>query len=222
MILLTVSMVGNRVEGERLKCDIEPLSRWAHHAELTECRNTGCLSTAGPCASAREARHDAGRSADAQHLSGTMNTDNPLLGSWQLVRWDITYSDGRRASLPYGEHATGLIVYTGDGFMSACIAASARAPLSSVSARSAPAAERLAAFESYFQYAGRYELREAAGGLQVVHRVSHSLNPNFVGSEQVRTVEFDADGVLTLSASDTVPNSPVARHHRLMWKRAAA
>jgi hypothetical protein len=151
----------------------------------------------------------------------TMNNDNPLLGSWQLVRWDITYGDGRAPSLPYGDKATGLIVYTGDGFMSACIAAAGRQPMSSASVRSAPEAERLAAFESYFQYAGRYELREAAGRLQVVHRVSHSLNPNFVDSEQVRNVAFDADGVLTLSASDTVPNSQVARHHRLMWKRPA-
>ena len=154
-------------------------------------------------------------------IGSAASIDNPLLGSWQLVRWDITYGDQRRPSLPYGEHASGLIVYAGDGFMSACIAAAGRTPLSSASVRSAPEAERLAAFESYFQYAGRYELRRSAAGLQVVHRVSHSLNPNFVGSEQVRKVEFDADGVLTLSASDTVPKSAVARHHRLMWKRAA-
>jgi hypothetical protein len=157
--------------------------------------------------------------ATSTATSTAMNSDNPLLGSWQLVRWDITYGDQRRPSLPYGEHATGLIVYTGDGFMSACIAAGGRTPLSSASVRSAPEAERLAAFESYFQYAGSYTLRRSATGLQVVHRVSHSLNPNFVGSEQVRNVEFDVDGVLTLSASDTVPNSAVARHHRLMWKR---
>ncbi|KNZ31878.1 MAG: hypothetical protein AD742_15230 [Methylibium sp. NZG] len=150
-----------------------------------------------------------------------MNDHNPLLGSWQLVRWDITYGDGRRPSLPYGDQATGLIVYTSDGFMSACIAAGGRAPMSSASVRSAPEGERLAAFESYFQYAGRYELRQSAAGLQVVHRVSHALNPNFVGSEQVRNVAFDADGVLTLSASDTVPGSEVARHHRLMWRRPA-
>ena len=149
-----------------------------------------------------------------------MNADIPLLGTWQLVRWDITYGDGRPPSLPYGDQATGLIVYTGDGFMSACIAAGGRMPMSSASVRSAPAAERLASFESYFQYAGRYEMRQGTEGLQVVHRVSHSLNPNFVGSEQVRNVAFDADGVLTLSASDTVPNSAVARHHRLMWKRS--
>ena len=152
-------------------------------------------------------------------MNRTTGAANPLLGSWQLVRWEIGYGDGRPPTWPYGEQATGLIVYSSDGYMSACIAAGGRTPMSSASVRSAPEAQRLAAFESYFQYAGRYELRGHGAGLQVVHRVSHALNPNFVGSEQVRNVELHGDGTLTLSASDTVPGSAVARHHRLLWKR---
>ncbi|MFC6281960.1 MULTISPECIES: lipocalin-like domain-containing protein [Polaromonas] len=148
--------------------------------------------------------------------------NNPLLGTWQLVRWEITYGDGRAPTLPFGAQATGLIQYTGDGWMSACIARGVRGRLSSDSVRSAPEAERLAAFESYFQYAGPYEVKGAAGQQQVVHKVSHSLNPNFVGTEQVRNMTFAADGGLTLSASDTVPGTDVARHHRLIWSRASS
>ena len=148
--------------------------------------------------------------------------DNPLLGTWHLLRWDITYSDERAATLPFGERATGLISYTADGTMQACIARGDRQRLSSASFRSAPEAECLAAFESYFQYAGPYVIRQAqgAGGQQqVVHHVTHSLNPNFVGTQQVRNMTFAADGGLTLSASDTVPGTDVARHHRLIWAR---
>ena len=147
---------------------------------------------------------------------------HPLLGTWQLALWEIAYGDGRPPTLPYGADATGLILYTADGWMSACIGRAGRPRLSSDSARSAPEAERLAAFESWFQYAGPYALRErSGGGLEVVHQVTHALNPNFVGTEQVRNVDFDAEGTLTLSASDTVPGSAVARHHRLRWRRAA-
>jgi hypothetical protein len=147
---------------------------------------------------------------------------NPLLGTWHLVRWDITYGDGRAPTLPYGDDATGLILYTHDGQMSACIGRAGRPPLSSASVRSAPEAERLAAFESWFQYAGPYRLQHTAeGALQVVHTVTHALNPNFVGTEQVRNVAFDATGLLTLSASDTVPGTGVARHHRLQWRRGS-
>lgn len=153
-----------------------------------------------------------------------MNVDNPLVGSWHLVRWEIVYDDLRPPTLPYGPDAVGLIVYAADGFMSACIARAGRARLSSDSVRTAPQAERLAAFESYFHYAGRYTLQRDAAlptGMQVVHRVSMALNPNFVGTEQVRDVAFDASGTLTLSASDTVPGSTVVRHHRLRWSRSA-
>lgn len=149
----------------------------------------------------------------------TQPNDNPLLGTWQLVRWDITYDDHRAPSLPFGPEATGLILYCHDGWMNACIARGGRPRMSSDSVRSAPEAERLAAFESFFQYAGRYEIRTSGGRRQVVHHVSHALNPNFVGTQQVRNMDFATDGTLTLSASDTVPGSDVARHHRLIWRR---
>ncbi len=147
------------------------------------------------------------------------SADNPLLGTWHLVRWDISYNDGRPASLPFGADATGLIQYSSDGTMNACIARSNRTRLSSDSVRSAPEAQRLAAFESYFQYAGPYTIRGTPGRQQVVHSVTHALNPNFVGTEQVRDMAFADDGNLTLSASDTVPGTTVARHHRLVWRR---
>ncbi|MDB5967005.1 MAG: lipocalin-like protein [Polaromonas sp.] len=143
-----------------------------------------------------------------------------LLGTWQLLRWDITYSDGRAPTLPFGDQATGLIQYTGDGWMSASIARGGRPRLSSDSVRSAPEAERLSAFESYFQYAGPYTLQTTGGQPQVVHHVTHALNPNFVGSRQVRNIDFSGGG-LTLSASDKVPGTAVDRHHRLIWSRAA-
>ena len=60
---------------------------------------------------------------------------------------------------------------------------------------------------------------EVDGGQQVVHSVTHALNPNFVGTEQVRNMSFSTSGELTLSASDTVPGTAVARHHRLIWRR---
>ena len=152
-------------------------------------------------------------------MAETPQGDNPLLGTWHLVRWEITYGDGRAPSLPFGADATGLICYTSDGSMNACIARAGRIRLSSDSVRSAPVAERLAAFESFFQYAGPYQIQGAPGRQQVVHTVTHSLNPNFVGTQQVRNMTFAADGQLTLSASDTVPGTTTARHHSLVWRR---
>ena len=33
------------------------------------------------------------------------SADNPLLGTWSLVRWEIAYGDGRPSTLPYGADA---------------------------------------------------------------------------------------------------------------------
>ena len=153
-------------------------------------------------------------------MVAAVGSDNPLLGSWHLVRWEITYEDGRAPSLPFGADASGLICYTGDGTMNACIARAGRTRLSTDSVRSAPVAERLTAFESFFQYAGPYEIQGEPGRQQVVHTVTHSLNPNFVGTQQVRNMAFAANGHLTLSASDMMPGTTAARHHSLVWRRA--
>ena len=142
-----------------------------------------------------------------------------LLGAWLLQRWAIEFSGSRAASLPFGADATGLIAYTADGWMNASIARAARPVLSASSVRQSPAAEQCVAFESYFNYAGPFTLRLVDGVPHVVHTVRFSLNPNMVGSEQVRRIRFDGPECLTLSADEPVDG--IVRQHRLEWRRAA-
>jgi hypothetical protein len=142
-----------------------------------------------------------------------------LLGAWTLQRWTIALDDGRAPQQPFGEGATGLIVYTADGWMSAAIARADRAPLSAASVRQVPVAEQAAAFEGYFHYAGRFSLALREGVPHVVHQVQWSLNPGFVGSEQVRRLRFDGEQGLELAADEPVGGQ--LRAHRLAWQRAA-
>lgn len=130
-----------------------------------------------------------------------------LRGAWQLVDWRIT--QGERVTHPFGESPAGMICYTDDGHMQAVIAAAGRKPLSAAVPRQAPEGERAAAFDSYFHYAGTYEIQP---GPRVVHRVTHALNPAFVGTEQVRNIDLDGD-TLVLSATEG------ARHHSITWRR---
>ena len=150
-----------------------------------------------------------------------MASSNPLVGGWQLQLWQITYGDGRQPSMPFGSDASGLIVYAPDGWMNASISRAGRPPLSSESAKTAPAEERLAAFDGFFSYGGRYRLVREDGIDYVIHSVTQSVNPNLVGTEQKRRMDFAADGSLTLSAADRLPGSQVARLHRLTWKRSS-
>ena len=43
-----------------------------------------------------------------------------LIGAWRLERWEIVASDGTRHH-PFGAQPAGLLIYTADGCMSACI-----------------------------------------------------------------------------------------------------
>ena len=142
------------------------------------------------------------------------NNAEKLLGAWRLARWTIAYSDGRAPTMPFGESVTGLLIYSNDGHMSGNIARAGRSPLSSESARMAPAEEKIRAFDTYFSYAGTY----VVAGDEVIHHVTMALFQNLVGTVQRRTMRFSDEG-LELAAEDLLPGSAVKRTHRLQWCR---
>jgi hypothetical protein len=135
-----------------------------------------------------------------------------LLGTWSLVTWDITYDDQRPVTYPWGADAQGMLIYAADHHMMAVVCSAGRPRLSTESVRKAPIEQKVAAFETYFSYAGSWELRKD----EIVHRISYALNPNFIGTDQVRKLTLDGDR-LTLSVSDDTKG--VGRHHRLLWRR---
>ncbi|MCB1676177.1 MAG: lipocalin-like domain-containing protein [Halioglobus sp.] len=142
-----------------------------------------------------------------------MISNEDLHGAWQLESWTIGYSSGDDFTYPFGEDPQGLLLYSPTGWMSASIGTAQRAPLpEGVSLRKLPAAQRAAAFSSYFHYAGRYRVVDG----DVVHYVTHSLNPNFVGTQQMRHAELDGQ-TLVLSGKDQV--GEVTRFHSLVWHR---
>lgn len=134
-----------------------------------------------------------------------------LIGSWQLRHWQCRYEDGTITE-PFGADAEGLLLYSADGWMSACIMTRGRARLSVANPREAPEAERVAAFDGYFSYAGRWRILDHC----VQHEVTLALNPGMVGTLQLREAEL-LGTQLTLSAAE--PARGGTRTHRLVWQR---
>jgi hypothetical protein len=130
-----------------------------------------------------------------------------LAGTYQLVRWQITREGVTR--YPYGEDAIGQLVYSADGYMSGTVARASRPALDAQNPRRASDAAKVAAFDSFFHYAGPFAIE----GDEVVHTVALAHNPGFVGTVQRRKMSFDGD-TLVLSAVDG------RDHHRLTWRRA--
>jgi hypothetical protein len=137
-----------------------------------------------------------------------------FVGAWSLVDWRIDYSDGG-VTRPFGTEAQGYIIYSANGIMVANIAHGARERFGLANARNAALAQKYAAFDSYFAYAGPWRLE----GNEVVHTVTMSLFPDMTGSEQHRLAVFDGKGGLTLSAHEPLKDG-ASRHHILQWQRS--
>lgn len=142
---------------------------------------------------------------------------HPIVGGWRLSDWRTEYSDGRPATLPFGEHPEGVLVYSPDGWMNASICRASRPPMSGESLKHAPVPERLAAIDSFMNYGGPYSFPDPD---HVRHEVVIALFPNMIGTEQVRRMRFIDDDTLVLAAEDALPGTTVRRRHSLTWKRA--
>lgn len=142
-------------------------------------------------------------------------TPSELVGVWNLRSFTVQFSDGRPAVHPYGEAATGRIVYTVDGFVSAVLSGRRTAVGGDLeTARRASVSDKAAWFDSYLSYSGRWHLEDN----EVVHAIDTALVPAVVGTEVRRRVTQTEDGV-TLSYTRT-PASGVVRTFILSWERA--
>lgn len=132
-----------------------------------------------------------------------------LVGMWRLVSYDTTEADGRRGK-PYGE-AVGRLEYDAHGNMAGQVMRPGRAR---VEIGDGSAAQVRAAYLGYIAYFGTYEV--VPDGTRVVHHVQGSLNPAWVGGQQVRALRFDDDR-LVLSAHVMKAGETVT--HTLTWER---
>ena len=121
-----------------------------------------------------------------------------LIGSWQLVSYETTDAAGRKGR-PYGD-AVGRIAYDENGNMTGQVMRPDRTVET--------------AYRGYIAYFGTYEV--AADGRSVVHHVQGSLNPAWVGGDQVRQLRFDGDRLIL---STETRKDGVAVKHELTWER---
>jgi len=134
-----------------------------------------------------------------------------LIGTWRLLSYETDEQDGRRGK-PYGE-AVGVLTYDEHGNMSGQVMRPGRAR---VEVGDGDALQLRGAYLGYIAYFGTYEV--AADGRSVVHNVHGSLNPAWVGGQQIRALRFDGDR-LVLSA-DVHKNGQTVTH-TLTWARCA-
>ena len=132
-----------------------------------------------------------------------------LIGTWQLVSYETVDQNGRRGR-PYGD-AIGRLTYDANGNMTGQVM---RPNRSKVELGEGSAQQVRAAYMGYIAYFGTWEI--APDDRAVIHTVQGSLNPTWVGSEQLRGMRFE-DGRLVLSAD--VQKGGAVVTHVLTWER---
>ena len=135
-----------------------------------------------------------------------------VTGWWTLLSWTQNYDDGRKV-VPFGEGATGRLIYDEGGSFAVLISRPDRAPFTTGSQWTAAEQERARAYDGMLAYYGRYEF----DGTMMSHFVEASLYPNWIGQIQRRAAKIEGD-LLTLGAR-LEDATPEARTAELVWRR---
>lgn len=144
-----------------------------------------------------------------------------LIGAWELVEYQAYLTTDHTNTIhPMGKHATGIIMYTPDGYMSAQI----QSP--GVTSFERPGSESNWAEigRSYVAYTGRFWVDEKGDekGPLLVHEMRYSIWPSLHGQRQRRLVQIreEEDGrYLYLGPEKPQEMGGVERVPALRWKR---
>ncbi|MEO6149218.1 MAG: lipocalin-like domain-containing protein [Mucilaginibacter sp.] len=136
-----------------------------------------------------------------------INTDitKQLIGSWSLVSFHQEDAEGK-ITYPFGENATGIIMYTPDGYMSAQI----------MRGEAAPVAYHGTPGDEYLAYTGRYHITADQHMLQ--HDSTICNIPEWLGRQQQRPVHIEGDFLHLSSNGPTLINDHWVSL-KLVWKR---
>jgi len=141
---------------------------------------------------------------------------NDVLGTWELVSYTEGDNHGSPVTYPLGSDALGLIMYTGDGYMSAQIMRTDRPAYDRPETGGGTPEQAEAAATGYLAYSGPFTVDENTGVLH--HQPRVSLLPNWLNLTQLRHSTLNGDH-LTLSAITEAPDG-VETISTLVWKKA--
>lgn len=142
----------------------------------------------------------------AGHGTSEPSIRDRLVGCWRLVDFTVTVGEGEEVDRPLGTDPLGTIMYTPDGYMSAQLA------------RSGPYEERGQQPDAYYiAYSGPFDVDDEAR--TVAHHVYVSVIPSWLGTTQLRRVEFGDEGTLVLSATEVGPPDGTVATTTITWSR---
>lgn len=139
-------------------------------------------------------------------------TNNPLVGTWKLVSFEVRGPDGR-VHYPLGQDPVGYIGYGEDGHMHVAMMKAGRPRLSVDMLSLASTEEKALAAATFVSYCGRYEIRKD----KVIHHVEASLDPNVTGEPVERAMQISGRRLSLTMPPFPLFGDPHTGH--LVWER---
>lgn len=134
-----------------------------------------------------------------------------VIGTWQLVEYS-TINEAGEKEYPLGKAATGYLMYTADGYLSAQLMSDQERPAydeDQGDLHTGTTEQMARAAHGYHAYSGKYEVDEATQTLY--HHMEVSLIPNRLGQVQDRKVQLEGQQI-TITSSVTA--------HTIIWQKA--
>ncbi len=141
-----------------------------------------------------------------------MDSHNLLVGTWKLLSLELRLPDGL-TKYPWGKDVVGQLLYSSDGYMSGSFMKRDRSNFAATDIMAGTPPEFAAAMKSYVGYAGAYRIE----GNRVIHHVTVSLFPNWIGTDIDRFWEIQGHK-LTLNTPPLVFGG-IAGTAALVWEK---
>jgi hypothetical protein len=137
-----------------------------------------------------------------------------IVGTWRLVSFLAV--DGQGAAPYWDAAATGLIIYTADGYVAAQLYDARRPRLGKEWEQADPSTARTL-FAGLATYYGRYTVDTEAS--TVTHLVEGAMSPDWVGSRLVRSYRFLGPDRIELGILTNAEGQPATNRMVLVWER---
>lgn len=140
---------------------------------------------------------------------------NQFIGYWELDQWYFHIDDTKHPN-PFGNNATGNLIYSDQGIMAAVLKKDKRANFKYPSLLKGNSQEKINAVNTYISYMGSFVVKNNT----IIHNVEHSLLPNWENTKLIRKFNFsNHNNTLTLVTPPAKTSTHKLVVNTLIWKR---
>ncbi|TGZ77673.1 hypothetical protein EX30DRAFT_180163 [Ascodesmis nigricans] len=144
---------------------------------------------------------------------------NALIGAWELISYRCEpVQPGDETVYPMTRNATGIIMYTPDGYMSAQLMTPGTPKFADGDLSGGTTEELVSVAKNYLAYSGPFKVTEENGKPVLRHSMEVASFPNWLGNTQVRVAELEEDR-LVLQPEAPIVTLGVLRQPILEWRR---